>query len=424
MKTNLTKLAPSKFQVDVEVDEKTWADAQAKAFKKVASKISIPGFRPGKAPEAMLRAHVDPNRVINQALDIVLPQAYEFGIRENKLRPQRQPEVNITKVEEKEIGLRFTVVVFPTVTLGAYTGLEAERKVASVDEKEVEESIKKLLENNADLVVTEEPAKLGDTVVLDFEGSIDGVPFEGGKADNHSLELGSNSFIPGFEDALVGVKAGESRDVKVTFPTQYVAELAGKDAVFACTVHEVKQKVVPALTDEAVVDLAIENVKTVDELKAHQKEELLKQKADQFEREHYQAIFDQIVAASSVEIADEILDEEAAREEENTKKQVESNGLTFQQYLDVLGKKEEDLKAELRENVTKSLSAYLVGEEISIKEKLLVSDAELDVELAKVAEQYKVPVEQIRSVYGSNIESFRETLRQKKLQDFLIANNK
>ena len=424
MKTNLTKLAPSKFQVDVEVDEKTWADAQAKAFKKVASKISIPGFRPGKAPEAMLRAHVDPNRVINQALDIVLPQAYEFGIRENKLRPQRQPEVNITKVEEKEIGLRFTVVVFPTVTLGAYTGLEAERKVASVDEKEVEESIKKLLENNADLVVTEEPAKLGDTVVLDFEGSIDGVPFEGGKADNHSLELGSNSFIPGFEDALVGVKAGESRDVKVTFPTQYVAELAGKDAVFACTVHEVKQKVVPALTDEAVADLAIENVKTVDELKAHQKEELLKQKADQFEREHYQAIFDQIVAASSVEIADEILDEEAAREEENTKKQVESNGLTFQQYLDVLGKKEEDLKAELRENVTKSLTAYLVGEEISIKEKLLVSDAELDVELAKVAEQYKVPVEQIRSVYGSNIESFRETLRQKKLQDFLIANNK
>ena len=424
MKTNLTKLAPSKFQVDVEVDEKTWADAQAKAFKKVASKISIPGFRPGKAPEAMLRAHVDPNRVINQALDIVLPQAYEFGIKENKLRPQRQPEVNITKVEEKEIGLRFTVVVFPTVTLGAYTGLEAERKVASVDEKEVEESIKKLLENNADLVVTEEPAKLGDTVVLDFEGSIDGVPFEGGKADNHSLELGSNSFIPGFEDALVGVKAGESRDVKVTFPTQYVAELAGKDAVFACTVHEVKQKVVPALTDEAVADLAIENVKTVDELKAHQKEELLKQKADQFEREHYQAIFDQIVAASSVEIADEILDEEAAREEENTKKQVESNGLTFQQYLDVLGKKEEDLKAELRENVTKSLTAYLVGEEISIKEKLLVSDAELDVELAKVAEQYKVPVEQIRSVYGSNIESFRETLRQKKLQDFLIANNK
>ena len=424
MKTNLTKLAPSKFQVDVEVDEKTWANAQAKAFKKVASKISIPGFRPGKAPEAMLRAHVDPNRVINQALDIVLPQAYEFGIRENKLRPQRQPEVNITKVEEKEIGLRFTVVVFPTVTLGAYTGLEAERKVASVDEKEVEESIKKLLENNADLVVTEEPAKLGDTVVLDFEGSIDGVPFEGGKADNHSLELGSNSFIPGFEDALVGVKAGESRDVKVTFPTQYVAELAGKDAVFACTVHEVKQKVVPALTDEAVADLAIENVKTVDELKAHQKEELLKQKADQFEREHYQAIFDQIVAASSVEIADEILDEEAAREEENTKKQVESNGLTFQQYLDVLGKKEEDLKAELRENVTKSLTAYLVGEEISIKEKLLVSDAELDVELAKVAEQYKVPVEQIRSVYGSNIESFRETLRQKKLQDFLIANNK
>ena len=424
MKTNLTKLAPSKFQLDVEVDEASWAKAREKAFKKLAARVSIPGFRPGKAPEAMLRAHVDPNRVVNEALDIILPEAYQSAITETKLRPQRQPDVNLTKVEEKEIGLRFTVITFPEIELGAYKGLTAERKVASVEEKEVDESIAKLLQNNADLVVTEEPAKLGDTVVLDFEGFIDGVAFEGGKAENHSLELGSNSFIPGFEDALVGVKAGEARDVKVTFPTQYVAELAGKDAVFACKVHEVKQKVVPALTDEAVADLAIDGVKTVDELKAHQKEELLKQKADQFEREHYQAIFDQIVAASKVEIAEEILDEEVAREEDNTKKQVESNGLTFQQYLDVLGKKEEELKTEIRQNVTKSLTAYLVGQEISVKEKLLVSDAELDVELAKVAEQYKMPVEQVRSLYGSNLESFRESLRQKKLQDFLIANNK
>ncbi len=423
MKQTLTKLAPSKFQLDVEVDEASWAKAQEKAFKKLAAKVSIPGFRPGKAPEAMLRSHVDPNRVINEALDIILPEAYSFAIQDSKLRPQRQPEVNLTKVEEKEIGLRFTVITFPEIKLGAYTGLKAERKVASVDEKEVEESIQKLLQNNADLVVTEEPAKKGDTVVLDFEGFIDGVAFDGGKAENHSLELGSNSFIPGFEDALIGVKAGEERDVKVTFPKQYVAELAGKDATFACKIHEVKQKVVPALTEESVADLGIEGVKTVEELKNHQKEELLKQKADQYEREHYQAIFDQIVAASEVEVADVILDEEAAREEENTKKQIESNGLTFQQYLEVLGKSEEELKAEIRGNVLKSLTAYLVGEEISVKEKLLVSDAELDAELAKIAEQYKMPLEQIRSIYGSNLESFRESLRQKKLQDYLIANN-
>ena len=424
MKTNLTKLAPSKFQLDVEVDADSWAKAQEKAFKKLAAKVSLPGFRPGKAPEAMLRAHVDPNRVVNEALDIILPEAYQFGIQESKIRPQRQPEVSLTKVEEKEIGIRFTVVTFPEVTLGAYTGLKAERKVASVEEKEVDESIAKLLEQNADLVVVEEEAKKGDTVVLDFEGFIDGVPFDGGKADNHSLELGSNSFIPGFEDALIGIKAGESRDVKVTFPKQYVAELAGKDATFACTVHEVKRKVVPTLSEETVADLGIKDVKTVEELRAHQKEELLKQKADQYEREHYQAIYDQIVAASKVEIADIILDEECAREEERTKKQVEENGLTFKQYLEVLGKSEEELKAEIRTNVGKSLTAYLVGEEISVKEKLLVTDEELDAELAKIAEQYKMPVEQIRSIYGSNLDSFRESLRQKKLQDFLIANNK
>ena len=424
MKTNLTKLAPSKFQLDVEVDKEAWAKAREKAFKRLAAKVSLPGFRPGKAPEAMLRAHVDPNRIVNEALDIILPEAYQFGIQDTKLRPQRQPEVSLTKVEDNEIGLRFTVITFPEITLGAYTGLKAERKVASVTEKEVDESIQKLLENNADLVVTEDAAKLGDTVVLDFEGFVDGVAFEGGKAENHSLELGSNSFIPGFEDALVGVKAGEDRDVNVTFPKQYVAELAGKDATFACKIHEVKRKVVPALTEESVADLGIKDVKTIDELRAHQKEELLKQKADQYEREHYQAIYDQIVASSKVEVADIILDEETAREQDRVKKQVEENGLTFQQYLEVLGKTEEQLKAETRENVTKSLIAYLVGEEISNKEKLLVSDAELDVELAKIAEQYKMPVEQVRSIYGANLESFRENLRQKKLQDFLIANNK
>ena len=423
MKHTLTKLETSKFQIDSVVDEKTWKAAQEKAFRKLAAKVSIPGFRPGKAPEAMLRAHVDPSKAIDTALNDILNDVFVDAVKETKIRPMHSPDVELTKVSDTELGLRFKVVTAPEVKLGEYKGLKAERKVAEVSDKEVADSIAKLLENNADLVVTENPAKMGDTLVLDFEGFIDGVAFEGGKADNYSLELGSNSFIPGFEEALVGVKAGESRDVKVTFPTQYVAELAGKDATFACLVHEVKEKVVPALSDESVAELDIKDVKTVDELKAHQKEVLLKEKVDAAEREHYQALLDLIVAGSQVEIAKELIDEDVAREQENTKKQVESNGLTFKQYLEVLGKSEDELKEEIRANVTKNLTTYLVSLEICAKERLLVDDAELDHEFAKIADQYSMTVEQVKSAYGNNVESFRDTLRQKKLQDFLLANN-
>ena len=423
MKNTLTKLDKSKFQLDVVVDEAAWKKAQDKAFTRLAAKVSLPGFRPGKAPIAMIRSHVDPSQVLNDALNDILNPAFEQALQETKIRPLHRPEVDVTKVSDKELELKFTVITMPDVTLGEYKGLKAERKVPSVTDEEVSESITKLLENNADLVVTENPAKLGDTLVLDFEGFIDGVAFEGGKADNYSLELGSNSFIPGFEDALVGVKAGESREVKVTFPTQYVAELAGKDATFNCLVHEVKEKVIPVLSDEAVADLDIKDVKTVDELKAHQKEELLKQKADLAEREHFQALLTQIVDGSTVEIADEVIEEELAREEENTKRQVESNGLTFKQYLEVLGKTEDELKQQLRGEVEKSLKGYLVTMEICAKEHLFVDNAELDHEFAKIAEQYSMTVEQVKTAYGNNVESFRDTLRQKKLQDFLLANN-
>ncbi len=300
--------------------------------------------------------------------------------------------------------------------------MTAEKKVATVSDKEVEEAITKRLANSADLVVVDRPAKLGDTLILDFVGTMEGKEFDGGSAKNYELELGSNSFVPGFEDALVGVKSGEEKDVEITFPTQYVKELAGKPATFHCTIHEIKEKKIPLLSDESVKDFGIKDVETVDQMKAYQKETLLKQKASQADEAYYNALVEQIVSASKVEIAHSILEQEAASQEEKTKQQIESNGLTFEQYLEITGQKEEDLKKNLIESSKANLTQYLVLQQLAHVEGLDVSDAELDTEVAKLADQYKMSVEDVKKALG-NLENFRESIRSRKVREWILANN-
>ena len=228
MKQTLKQLEDCKVELTVEVDSAIWEDAQKHSFSKLAANVNIPGFRKGHAPEAMLKGKVDPSRVMENAINDVLNTVYAQAITEAKVRPFMRPMVDIVKVDEKDLTVKFVIVTAPEVKLGEYKGLHAEKEVPSVNEEEVSAAIAKRLEAAADLVLVERKAKKGDTVTLDFKGYIDGVPFDGGEAENYSLELGSNSFVPGFEDALVGVKAGQEKDVNITFPEQYVAELAGK----------------------------------------------------------------------------------------------------------------------------------------------------------------------------------------------------
>jgi len=422
MKHTIKKLEDCKVELTVDVEADLWKEAQKKAFRRLASKVTIPGFRPGKAPEAMLRARVDGNRVINDAISDVLNPAYAEAIRAEKINPFDRPSVEVLKVTEDEITLKFTVTTFPEVELGQYKDLHAEREVASVTDEEVDAAIKRRLENSANLVSVDRPAQKGDTVVIDFEGFVDGVAFDGGKADKYSLELGSNSFVPGFEDALIGVKPGEDKDVNITFPTQYVAELAGKPATFKTHVNEVKEKQIPELNDEAVLDMAIKDVKTVDELKAHEKESLLQGKVNEVERKYYADIIDQIVKGSKVTMASSIIENEAAQKQDQLKAQVEQNGLTFQQYLEITGQTEEELFAKTKEEAKANLTQYLVLEQISAKEGLFVDDAELDHEIAKLADSNKMKVEDVRRALG-NVENYRNNLHQNKLHEFLIKNN-
>ncbi len=422
MKSNVKELEPGKVRIECEVETKDWKAAQEKAFRKLAAKVVVPGFRAGKAPEAMLRARVDSSRIINAAIDEILGPTYGKAIADNKLRPMYQPTVDITKLSDNDLSVAYEVVLVPEVTLGEYKGLHAEKKKAEVKDEDVSAAIAKRLEGNADLVVVEREAKMGDTVTIDFEGFIDDKPFEGGKADNYVLELGSHSFVPGFEEGLVGAKTGEQRDVKITFPEQYVAELAGKDATFKVEVHEIKEKVIPTLSDEAVKDLGLADVETVEALNEYERKNLLAQKEDQVNRDYYTDLVRQIIDASKVTIAPAIIDAEVKQQEENTRKQVESNGLTFQQYLEITGQTEEKLRESIRGGAEANLKSYLVMEELCIKEKLLVSDAELDFEISKLADQYKMKPEEVKKALG-NLEGYRDNLRQKKLQDFILANN-
>lgn len=423
MKREVKKLENSKVEVLCDVDEASWKEAQEKAFKKLASNLEIKGFRKGKVPEQMARKEIAQGSILNEAINHMLQPAYDEILREEKLQPFARPSVDVTKLSDTELQLKFIIVLAPEVKLGEYKGLAVKQAEVKVEDKEVDEQIDKLVAQNANLVVSENPAKLGDTVVIDFVGSVNGVEFEGGKAENYSLELGSNSFVPGFEDQLVGAKSGDDVEVNVTFPTQYVPELAGKKALFKCKVHEVKEKVVPELNDELVTELNIPDVKDVAGLKEHQRKQIQTQKENSAKNEAFNKVLDKIIENAKIELATEIVDEEVEGMKKNMEQQIQQRGLTMEQYLSITGQKKEDVEAQMKKDAEKNLRAILCMEEIGRAEKIEVSDADVEAEFAKIAEQYKMEVEKVKEILGKDLPRFKNELRQRRIQEFIAKEN-
>jgi trigger factor len=429
MKNTVKKINDSKVEVTVDVDKDLWQAAQKKAAHKLEAAIEVPGFRPGRAPEEMLRARVSPEKIFNEAIDDVLSPVFAQLITEEKLRPFARPGVAINKVSPDELEIVYTIILVPEVTLGAYKDLHAEKLAPAVTDQEIDDAIKGLLTNNASLAVVEREAKLGDTVVFDFDGYLPDekgtlTPFEGGKADNYSLELGSHQFVPGFEEALVGVTTGSDKDVEVTFPTNYVKDLAGKKAIFKCKIHEIKEKQIPSLADASVKDLGIKDVDTIDKLREHEKTTLLAEKVSKASEDYYNAIVAQIVTSSQFTLAQEIIDNEAAGLEDNLKKQVEQQGLTFEQYLDISGEKEEDLKKKFAEQAEKNIKAFIVLQKIADVEKITVTDQNLEDEISKIALQYGMKPEEVKNALAKNLDQFKDNLRERKIRDYILSVSK
>ena len=423
MERKVNKLEHGHVEVLVTVDEKTWKDAQEKAFNKLAENVTIDGFRKGKAPKNLVKSKIEPMKVLDEAINSLLPKMYQEILEKDGVRPYARPRVDVTKVSDTELEVKFSLAVAPEVKLGKYKGLEIGKKEAKVTKKDVEEALESSLKDNASLIVKEDAAAMGDTVVMDFVGKIGGEVFDGGSATNHELELGSHQFIPGFEEQLVGHKAGEKVVVNVKFPENYTEELKGKDASFDCTIHEVKTKKLPELNDAFVKELKIEGVETVEAFRARKEEDLKRQKEVEARREYMQKLVEAIVKDSKFDIAEEIIENQVESRREDMVKRIEQSGLKLDQYLQILGQTEEQFAAQLREQATKETSEFLVLEEVGKAEKIEITDADLEFEYAKLADQYKMKIEDVKKALSNNLEEFRQNLKMQRIDDLLFNSN-
>lgn len=376
------------------------------AFNRVKKTLNVPGFRKGKVPRQIFNKMFGEESLYQDALNAVLPEAYANAVAESNIKPVAQPEIDVESMEKDSTWvLTAKVTVEPEVKLGQYKDLEVKAQSTEVTEKEVDAEIKKLQEQQAELVLKEDhPAAEGDTVVIDFEGKVDGVAFDGGKGENYSLELGSNTFIPGFEEQLVGHKAGETVEVNVTFPEEYHAEdLKGKDAVFETTIHEVKTKELPELDDEFAKDVD-EEVDTLVELKAKTRERLEAQKQNAAKEAIQEEVIDKAVENAEIgEIPGAMIEEDVHRQMDQYLAGLQQQGISADMYYKLTGSSEEDLHKQFESGAQKRVKTNLVLEAIVAAEDIKASEEEIDAEIKELAAQYGMEEAAVRSALSDDM---------------------
>jgi trigger factor len=424
MSAKFEKLEGNQGVLTVEVDAETVSTSLDSAFKKVVKQINVPGFRKGKMPRPLFEKRFGVESLYQDAIDLMLPEAYTTAIEETGIEPVDRPEIDVEQMEKgKTFIFTAKVTLKPEVKLGNYKGLEVETFETSVTDEDVDNEIKSLQEKQAELVVKEDgKAENGDTVVMDFEGFVNDEAFEGGKAENYSLELGSGQFIPGFEEQLVGLATGESKDVEVSFPEEYhAAELAGKPAVFKVTLHEIKGKALPELDDEFAKDVDDE-VETLDALKEKIKSRLEHDK--KHEEEHYlqNTVVEKATANAEVEIPSVMIDNEVDRMLQEFEQRLQAQGMNLELYFQFSGQNEEALRGQMKEEAEQRVRGNLTLEAIVKAENIEVSDEEVNVELQKMADAYNMTVENIQAALG-NLDGIKSDLQVKKAVQFLIDNS-
>ena len=395
----------------IEVGHDEFESAIEKVYRKQRGKISVPGFRKGKAPRKIIEGMYGSAVFYEDAINEIYPEAYATAVDQEKLDVVAWPDVEIKEVGKDGFTFLAKVTVRPEVKLGEYKGLTAEKDEVSVSDEDVDNELKPYIARATRMVTVEREAKNGDTAVIDFEGFKDGVPFEGGKAEKYSLELGSGSFIPGFEDQVAGMKAGEEKDVNVTFPEDYGAkDLAGAPVVFKVKVHEVQEKQVPVLDDEFAKDVS--EFDTLEAFKKDLADKVKARKETSAENMFKNALIQQVVENMEVEIPDAMVDYEADKLVNNYAQRVTSQGMPFEQYLAMMGMTMEQIKEQAKEQALHQVQSDLALGAIVEAEKIEISDEDVDAAIKRLAEQYGMTEEQVKSAL--NIEDLKKDLAREK----------
>lgn len=396
------------------VEGDAWKSAQKKAFKKLAKKVNLPGFRPGQAPEALVKKQISSQNILMEAIDEVASEALTAGIKDHDLWVVARPALDVESIDEEKVTFKFNVTVKPEVTLGAYKGLEVTKEEAVVSDADVDAEVERLQERFADLIVKEEgKVENGDTAVIDFEGFKDGVAFEGGKGDNYPLVIGSGSFIPGFEEQVLGMGIEETKDINVTFPEEYqVEDLAGQPVVFKVTVHEIKTKDLPQVDDELIKQAEIKDVETVEAFKAYTRKNLETSKASQVEQKFESELLTAITDGATVEIPDVMVEEETDNLVKDFEQRLKSQGFDIDQFKQVTGQSDEKIREEMGKDAFNKVKVRLVLEAIAAEEKIEVSEDDVKTELDIVANTYNMPLERVKELVSNDAISYDLRIRK------------
>ena len=388
----------NELKLEFTVDAKIFAEGIEKVFKKNAKYFNVPGFRKGKVPMNIAEKHYGVEMFYEEAFNEVVPEIYDREIKENNLEVVSRPSIDIVQMEKGK-DLVFTAVVQtkPEVELGKYKGIELEKVEYTVEDKDIDHELGHMAEKNARVITVEDrPVQEGDIAVIDFEGSVDGVPFEGGKAEKHELEIGSHSFIEGFEDQVIGMKIEEEKDINVTFPEEYFSkDLAGKPAVFKVKVHEIKAKELPTMDDDFAKDVS--EFDTLDELKASIKKNLEEQNEHKAKHEIEDKAIQKVCENAKVEIPSGMIELEIDNMEEDMNRRLAYQGLNVEQYLKFLNKTREDFRNEMKPQAETSIKTRLVLEAISKDAKIEIPEEELNAKIAELAKTYNRPEDELKA---------------------------
>lgn len=411
--------------LEVVVDGEAWENAQKKAFNDFKKNVSIKGFRTGKVPEALLKKQISKEAIYDRAVEGVANEALVEAIKEHNLELVARPTLDYKDASDESVTLVINCVVSPEVTLGEYKGLDIHKDEVNVTDEDVEAELSKVQDRFADWVLREEgqPAEDGDQVTIDFVGKKDGEPFEGGSGENYPLELGSNTFIPGFEEQLVGVKTDDVKDVTVTFPEDYqAADLAGKEAVFTVTVHDIKYKDRPEVNDELIAQLKREGVETVEKFKEVTKEDLTKERERAADEKFTNDLMEAISDNATVEIPAVMIENEVDNLYRDFTNRMQQSGFTAEQYFAATGQTEADLKATMRPDAQRRVKVSLVLDAVIKAENIEISDEDVEKEYTEMSTLYNMDVEQIKKLLPA--ENIKDDLAQQKALELIKSSVK